>query len=206
MAIIKEYQKKTGTTYVFESISVWDKEKKQSRAKRRLIGKIDPKTGEIVPTGKRGRKPKMKPAMVNEEYVTSLQAELEQEKKKSFLLELRLEDLERKNELLSEENGLLKEQNAEFERILKPALSQMQTALKKWLKPVSPRKMLGTPYEILSQTDFLPDPIPSSRHDDDKAGQKSAALKEEQATGEEQDIPSDSSDHPQMAEIPEEKQ
>lgn len=180
MAIIKEYQKKTGTTYVFESISVWDKEKKQSRAKRRLIGKIDPATGEIVPTGKRGRKPKMKPAMVNEEYVASLQAELEQEKKKSFLLELRLEDMERKNELLSEENSLLKEQNAEFERILKPALSQMQTALKKWLKPISPRKMLGTPYEILSQTDYLPDSIPSSRHTEEKAADKSSPKEEEQ--------------------------
>ena len=33
-----------------------DSEKKQSRSKRRLIGKIDKETGEIVPTGKRGRK------------------------------------------------------------------------------------------------------------------------------------------------------
>ena len=45
------------STYVYESESYWDKEKKQPRSRRRLIGKIDEETGEIVPTsGKRGRK------------------------------------------------------------------------------------------------------------------------------------------------------
>ena len=58
MAIIKQYHKDTDTTYVYESISYWDEEKKQSRSNRRLIGKLDPETGEIIPTGKRGRKPK----------------------------------------------------------------------------------------------------------------------------------------------------
>ncbi len=56
MAIIKQYHKDTDTTYVYESISYWDEEKKQSRSKRRVIGKLDPETGEIIPTGKRGRK------------------------------------------------------------------------------------------------------------------------------------------------------
>ena len=56
MAIIKQYHKDTDTTYVYESISYWDEEKKQSRSKRRVIGKIDPVTGETIPTGKRGRK------------------------------------------------------------------------------------------------------------------------------------------------------
>ena len=56
MAIITQYHKDTDTTYVYESISYWDKKKQQSRSKRRVIGKIDPETGETVPTGKRGRK------------------------------------------------------------------------------------------------------------------------------------------------------
>ena len=56
MAIIKQYHKDTDTTYVYESISYWDEEKKQSRSKRRVIGKLDPETGEIIPTGKSGRK------------------------------------------------------------------------------------------------------------------------------------------------------
>jgi len=55
MAIIKQYHKDTDTTYVYESTSYWDEEKKQSRSKRRVIGKLDPETGEIVPTGRRGR-------------------------------------------------------------------------------------------------------------------------------------------------------
>ena len=45
MAIIKQYHKDTDTTYVYESISYWDEEKKQSRSKRRVIGKLDPETG-----------------------------------------------------------------------------------------------------------------------------------------------------------------
>ena len=58
MAIIKQYHKDTDTTYVYESESYWDPELKQARSKRRCIGKVDPKTGEIVPTGTRGRKKK----------------------------------------------------------------------------------------------------------------------------------------------------
>ena len=58
MAIIKQYHKDTDTTYVYESTSYWDEEKKQSRSKRRVIGKLDPETGEVVPTGRRGRKAK----------------------------------------------------------------------------------------------------------------------------------------------------
>ena len=56
MAIVKQYHKDTDTTYVYESTSYWDSEKQQSRSKRRVIGKLDPETGEIIPTGKRGRK------------------------------------------------------------------------------------------------------------------------------------------------------
>ena len=56
-SIIKKLNKQTGITYVYESESYWDKEKKQPRSRRRLIGKIDEETGEIVPTsGKGGRK------------------------------------------------------------------------------------------------------------------------------------------------------
>ncbi len=58
MAQVRQYHKDTNTTYVYESESYWDPEKKQSRSRRRLIGKIDPATGAIVPCGKRGRKPK----------------------------------------------------------------------------------------------------------------------------------------------------
>lgn len=56
--IIKQYDKRSGITYFYESISYWDSEKQQSRAKRKLIGKLDPETGEMVPTDGRMKKKK----------------------------------------------------------------------------------------------------------------------------------------------------
>lgn len=62
MAIIKQYDKRSGITYVYDSKSYYDKEKKCSRAKRTLIGKLDPDTGEIIPTDGRNKGAKSKPA------------------------------------------------------------------------------------------------------------------------------------------------
>lgn len=50
MAIVYQKNKKTEITYVYQNEPYWDKEKRQSRAKRTLIGKLDPETGEIIPT------------------------------------------------------------------------------------------------------------------------------------------------------------
>lgn len=58
MSLVQQYNKERDVTYVYESQSYWDKEKKQPRSRRKLIGKLDPETGEIVPTGKPGRKRK----------------------------------------------------------------------------------------------------------------------------------------------------
>lgn len=55
-SIVKMYNKKSGVTYVYESESYWDKEKQQPRNRRKLIGKLDPETGKVVPTAKKGRK------------------------------------------------------------------------------------------------------------------------------------------------------
>jgi len=55
-AIVYQTDKRSGITYAYESISHWDKEKQQSRAKRTLIGRVDATTREIVPTDGRGRK------------------------------------------------------------------------------------------------------------------------------------------------------
>jgi len=52
-AIVYQTNKKTGVTYAYESISYWDKEKQQSRAKRKCIGRVDPETQKIIPTRKR---------------------------------------------------------------------------------------------------------------------------------------------------------
>ena len=58
MAIIKQHDKRSGITYVYESHSYWDPEKKMTRAKRKLIGRVDPDTGETVPTDGRNKKTK----------------------------------------------------------------------------------------------------------------------------------------------------
>jgi hypothetical protein len=68
MAIIHQYDKRSGLTYAYESHSYWDKEKKMTRAKRKLIGRVDPVSGEIVPTDGRGRKDKKKPAEKEPDY------------------------------------------------------------------------------------------------------------------------------------------
>lgn len=51
--IVYQTDKKTGIKYAYESISYWDKEKKQPRSKRKYIGKVDPVTGEIIRSGEK---------------------------------------------------------------------------------------------------------------------------------------------------------
>lgn len=55
MALVKQLDKRSGITYVYDSVSYWDREKQQPRSKRKLIGKLDLVTGEIVPTDGRGK-------------------------------------------------------------------------------------------------------------------------------------------------------
>ena len=54
MSISKSFNKQNGVTYVYEvTENCWDKEKKRPRTKRKLIGKIDPVTNEIIRQEKR---------------------------------------------------------------------------------------------------------------------------------------------------------
>lgn len=56
MAIVTQTDKRTGITYAYETLYYWDKEKKQSRAKRTCVGKVDPTTGKIIATRGRAKK------------------------------------------------------------------------------------------------------------------------------------------------------
>jgi transposase len=47
---VHQLNKKTGVTYVYEAVSVWNKELRQSRNKQVCIGKIDPVTGQFIPS------------------------------------------------------------------------------------------------------------------------------------------------------------
>ena len=62
MRLVYQKNKKTGITYVYQNEPYWDKEKQQSRAKRKLVGKLDPVTGEIVPTRSYKRSQEQEPA------------------------------------------------------------------------------------------------------------------------------------------------
>jgi len=62
MGIIYQTDKRVGITYAYENESYWDKEKKQPRSRRKLIGRVDAETGEIVPTDGRGRRRRPKDA------------------------------------------------------------------------------------------------------------------------------------------------
>ena len=67
-SIVHLYDKRSGITYVYQSTSYWDKSLKQSRSRRKLIGRLDPETGEVVPTsGRRGRLPKEKASDVKQQ-------------------------------------------------------------------------------------------------------------------------------------------
>jgi len=56
MGIIYQRDKRVGITYVYESESYWDKVKQQPRSRRKLIGRLDKKTGEIIATRKYTKK------------------------------------------------------------------------------------------------------------------------------------------------------
>ena len=49
-SIVFQKNKKTGVVYAYENRPFWDSEKKQSRSTRKLLGKVDPLSGNIVPT------------------------------------------------------------------------------------------------------------------------------------------------------------
>ena len=100
MAIIKQYHKDTDTTYVYESESYWDPELKQARSKRKCIGKINPETGEIVPTGRRGKRSGSTSAPAESAEYNKLLKSNDELKKMLLDLNTRISELEKE---LSEE-------------------------------------------------------------------------------------------------------
>ncbi|HUW42012.1 MAG TPA: hypothetical protein VMV90_13480, partial [Rectinemataceae bacterium] len=64
---LKHLNKKTGVTYVYESVSYWDKEKQQARSKQVCIGKLDPITGELIPSRRLQAEPSAAPVAAKQE-------------------------------------------------------------------------------------------------------------------------------------------
>ena len=99
MAITYNRDKRSGKTYAYETTYTWDKEKKQSRSKRTLIGRLDEETGEIVRTDGRGKK--RSPDYVPEEAampstVPELQAELARLRRENHTLREQIQKLKSK--------------------------------------------------------------------------------------------------------------
>ena len=59
MSIVKSCSKQNNTAYLHEQDYKWNPETKRPEGTRKLIGKLDPVTGEMIPTGKRGRPKKV---------------------------------------------------------------------------------------------------------------------------------------------------
>ena len=93
MAIVKVHNKARNVTYVYESVSYWDKELKQPRSHRKLIGRIDPATGDVVPTGNRKKADTAAPLHSDTDY--------------KQLYEQALAAIAQKDALIAELRGLL---------------------------------------------------------------------------------------------------
>ena len=120
MSISKSYNKQNGVTYVYEVVeNYWDKEKKQSRSKRKLIGKIDPVTGEIVPTSSRGRPKKSDDSADYKVLYEKTQKELAAKDKRSAELEGVIRDyLKDEVNALDETESSLKQRRIKAESLL----------------------------------------------------------------------------------------
>ena len=105
MAIVKQTNKRTGITYAYESHSYRDPETHQPKSKRRLIGRVDDVTGEIIPTRGRRRKSGLDADLDNTAETTSETIQMDILKEKDAIItELRQENrrlLREKEEFLA---------------------------------------------------------------------------------------------------------
>lgn len=105
-SIVKQKDKRSGITYAYESISYWDKEKKMPRCKRKLLGRVDPETGEIVPTDGRCKKnsPYQKPEETEESRILDeiKPMKISELRKEVIRLRLRIMELESRLKSLEE--------------------------------------------------------------------------------------------------------
>ena len=108
MAIIRQTNKKTGITYVIDSESYLDKEKQQPRSRRKIIGKIDPITGEVVPTNRhQKRKAVSEGQLPASSTADSASDEIRANQARIFELEEQVSKLQKQKEKLLKELDLL---------------------------------------------------------------------------------------------------
>ena len=96
-SIVYQIDKKTGTKYAFESVSYWDKDKKQPRSKRKYLGKVDPETGEIIASrGRSSHSEEKSPS--DKDELRALHSEIKERDKTIEKLRREIDELKAKNE------------------------------------------------------------------------------------------------------------
>ena len=104
MSIVYQTDKRSGITYAYESKAYWDSEKKQSRSKRTLIGRVDPETGEIRKTDGRCRKnsPYQTVQLTEQDEILNRLKGMKISELKQEILRLEIENRELRNKLESQ--------------------------------------------------------------------------------------------------------
>ena len=107
MSIVK-YKNQSGVTYAYEATSQYDPSTKQSRPKRKYLGRVNPETGEIVPTtGKRGR-PRKNPTTDSSGNNINISPEHEELVLRLSKAEAEIAELRSENRELDKENHRLR--------------------------------------------------------------------------------------------------
>lgn len=98
MSIAYQTDKRSGITYTYGSKAYWDKEKKQSRSKRTLIGRVDPETGGIRKTSGRCKKnnPYQTVKLIEQDEILSRLKGMKISELKQEILRLEMENRELK--------------------------------------------------------------------------------------------------------------
>ena len=102
--IVYQTDHKTGVKYAYESVSYWDKDKKQPRSKRKYIGRVDPETGEII------RKKEGGHSADQDEQLSAEIADLR-------------EMIKEKDDIISEMKNIVNEKELAYKKLLKAAKS-----------------------------------------------------------------------------------
>ena len=99
-SIVYQTNKQTGITYAYESVSYWDKDKKQPRSKRQYLGRVDPETGDII--RKKDKKTDSAEMVVGSVDLPALKKEIENKDKIIADLQKALDDANKKYDELAE--------------------------------------------------------------------------------------------------------
>ncbi len=100
--IVRSYNKKMNTTYCYECENYKDPDTGEWKSHRKLMGKLDA-SGNIIPTGKRGRKPQQKrsPDSIDHESKAALKKELERDIRDTVTNEFQSKIISLQQELVS---------------------------------------------------------------------------------------------------------